>query len=50
MLFGTSIAENIAYGNPNASIDEIINAAKLSNAHQFITGFPEGYDTVNAFT
>ncbi len=46
LLFGGSIKENIAYGKPNASEEEIIEAAKQANAHEFILGFPEGYDTL----
>ncbi|MBD1392072.1 ABC transporter ATP-binding protein [Mucilaginibacter glaciei] len=46
MLFGGTIKENIAYGKLSASDDEIIAAAKKANADQFITSFPEGYDTV----
>jgi ABC-type multidrug transport system fused ATPase/permease subunit len=46
LLFGGSIKENIAYGKINSSDDEIIEAAKKANAHQFITSFPEGYDTL----
>jgi ATP-binding cassette subfamily B protein len=45
-LFRGSIAENIAYANPNAGRAEIIAAAKLANAHDFITKLPDGYDTV----
>jgi ABC-type multidrug transport system fused ATPase/permease subunit len=45
-LFGGSILENIAYGNPNANFMEIQNAAKKAYAHDFINSFPEGYDTV----
>ncbi|EGC31868.1 hypothetical protein DICPUDRAFT_39254, partial [Dictyostelium purpureum] len=45
-LFATSIIENLRYGNPNATFEEIIEAAKLANAHQFISIFPNGYDTV----
>jgi ATP-binding cassette subfamily B protein len=45
VLFSTSIAENIAYARPEASHDEIIKAAKLANAHDFILGLPEGYQT-----
>lgn len=45
-LFSTTVAENIAYGKPNASEEEIINAAKQANAHQFITEeLSDGYDT-----
>lgn len=46
MLFGGTIRENIAYGKLNAIDDEIIQAAQRANAHQFITSFPDGYDTV----
>lgn len=46
MLFGGTIFENIAYGNPNASEDEIVEAAKKAHAHEFIQNFPEGYKTV----
>jgi ABC-type multidrug transport system fused ATPase/permease subunit len=45
-LFGGSIRENIAYGKPSASEDEIIEAAKNANASEFIDRFPEKYDTV----
>lgn len=44
-LFGGSIRENIAYGNVNASDEEVVNAAKLANAHDFIMQLPKGYDT-----
>lgn len=44
-LFRASIAENIAYGRPDATIEEIINAAKAANAHDFIMRKPAGYDT-----
>lgn len=46
ILFGGAIAENIAYGRPGASIDEIIEVAKAANAHEFITQCPDGYETV----
>jgi ABC-type multidrug transport system fused ATPase/permease subunit len=46
MLFGGSIRENIAYGKLSATEDEIIQAAKQANAHEFISGFPEAYDTI----
>ncbi len=46
LLFGGSIRENIAYGKPGAGEEEIIQAAKNANAHEFITSFPEGYDTL----
>lgn len=46
MLFGGTIRENIAYGNPNASDAEIIEAARKANAWQFISTFPEGLETI----
>ncbi|MEX1189815.1 MAG: ABC transporter transmembrane domain-containing protein [Bacteroidia bacterium] len=46
LLFGGSIKENILYGNPDASEEEVIQAAKKANAHNFIEGFPEAYDTL----
>jgi subfamily B ATP-binding cassette protein MsbA len=46
VLFHTSVAHNIAYGKPGASLDEIINAAKLARAHEFIVRLPNGYATV----
>jgi ABC-type multidrug transport system fused ATPase/permease subunit len=46
LLFGGSISENIAYGKPGASRAEIEAAAKRANAHDFIIGFPEGYETL----
>jgi ABC-type multidrug transport system fused ATPase/permease subunit len=46
MLFGGSIQENIAYGKLSATKKEIVQAAERANAHQFITSFPEGYDTI----
>lgn len=45
-LFTGTIAENIAYGNLHASDNEIIEAAKLANAHSFIERLPKGYDTM----
>jgi len=45
-LFHGSIAENISYGKPSASMAEIIASAKTANAHEFIMGFPDGYDTM----
>ena len=44
-LFAGTILENISYGRPGASWEEIIEAAKQANAHEFIMGFPDGYDT-----
>jgi ATP-binding cassette subfamily B protein len=46
LLFGGSISENIAYGKPGASQAEIEAAARRANAHDFITQFPEGYNTL----
>jgi ATP-binding cassette subfamily B protein len=46
VLFSTSIAENIGYARPGSSNDEIVRAAKLANAHDFITRFPDGYQTL----
>jgi ATP-binding cassette subfamily B protein len=46
VLFCTSIAENIAYGRPGASMDEIRAAAEAANAHLFIEQMPEGYNAV----
>jgi ATP-binding cassette, subfamily B, bacterial len=45
-LFSASIAANIAYGRPDASRDEVVQAARAANAHEFILGLSEGYDTV----
>ena len=45
VLFPASIAENIAYARPEASLQEIIEAAKAANAHDFIVRLPDGYDT-----
>jgi ATP-binding cassette, subfamily B, bacterial len=44
-LFPGSIKDNIAYGRPSCTMEEIIAAAKAANAHDFIVGFPDGYDT-----
>lgn len=46
MLFGGSIRENIAYGDPSADENAIVKAAQRANAHEFISSFPEGYDTL----
>jgi ABC transporter fused permease/ATP-binding protein len=45
-LFGGTILENIAYGNPHATNEQIEEAARKANAHGFITSFPEGYQTI----
>lgn len=44
-LFRASVRENIAFGRPGASEDEIVAAAKAAHAHDFIMSFPQGYDT-----
>ncbi|MEQ1882716.1 MAG: ABC transporter ATP-binding protein, partial [Burkholderiales bacterium] len=46
LLFGSSIADNIAYGRPDASIAQIEDAARLAQAHDFIAALPDAYDTV----
>ena len=46
VLFSTTLAENIAYANPEASRSEIVAAAKAASAHHFITALPRGYDTL----
>lgn len=46
VLFSTSIRENIAYGRPEASEDAIIVAARAANAHDFIMGLPDEYETL----
>jgi ATP-binding cassette subfamily B protein len=45
-LFGGTIRENIAYGRPGASLDEVVAAAKASQAHDFILSMPHGYDSL----
>ncbi|MAF10168.1 ABC transporter [Candidatus Poribacteria bacterium] len=44
-LFSGTIAENIAYAHPDASMEQVIAAAKAANAHEFVVKFPDGYDT-----
>ncbi len=46
LLFGGTILENIAYGKPGADLEDIHAAARKANAHDFIMGFPEGYETI----
>lgn len=46
ILFGGSIRENIAYGKPDATEEEIVKAAKQANALNFVNGFPEKFDTL----
>jgi ATP-binding cassette subfamily B protein len=45
-LFSTTVKENIAYGKPNATMEEIEDAAKVAEIHDFIASLPEGYNTV----
>jgi ATP-binding cassette, subfamily B, bacterial len=44
-LFPGSIKDNVAYGRPEASLEEVMEAAKAANAHDFVVSFPDGYDT-----
>jgi ATP-binding cassette subfamily B multidrug efflux pump len=44
-LFGGTIRDNIAFGRPDATMEEIIAAATTAQAHEFVMGFPEGYET-----
>jgi ATP-binding cassette subfamily B protein len=44
-LFSATIRENICYGRPDATLEEVIAAAKAANAHEFILEFPDGYET-----
>jgi ATP-binding cassette subfamily B multidrug efflux pump len=46
LLFSASVRENLAYGKPELSLEEIIEAARVAQAHEFIKEMPEGYDTV----
>jgi ABC-type multidrug transport system fused ATPase/permease subunit len=46
LLFNDTIEENIRYGSPNATTEEVIAAAKLANAHEFIVSQPEGYGRI----
>lgn len=46
ILFSGTIRDNIRYGNPDASDEEVVEAAKTAQAHEFIMAFPEGYDTM----
>ncbi|MCU1339593.1 MAG: transporter related protein [Bryobacterales bacterium] len=46
VLFSRSIAENIAYGRPEATMDQIVEAAKLAHAHEFILTLKDGYDSI----
>jgi subfamily B ATP-binding cassette protein MsbA len=44
-LFDTTMFENIRYGKPDATFEEVVEAARAANAHEFIESLPEGYDT-----
>jgi ATP-binding cassette subfamily B protein len=44
-LFATTVRENIAFGSPDASFDEIVEAAKTAQAHEFVLELPDGYET-----
>jgi ATP-binding cassette subfamily B protein len=46
LLFATSIYDNIRCASPRAGMEEIVEAARIANAHEFIMGLPHGYDTV----
>jgi ATP-binding cassette subfamily B protein len=46
VLFHRSLSDNIAYGRPGAGMNEVIAAARLANAHEFICDLPKGYDTL----
>jgi len=45
-LFNRTVKENISFGKPDASIDDVIRVAKTAQAHEFITNFPNGYETI----
>jgi ATP-binding cassette subfamily B protein len=45
-LFHGTVRENILFGNPKASDEEVLEAAKVANAHEFVSAMPEGYDTL----
>jgi subfamily B ATP-binding cassette protein MsbA len=46
ILFNDTVANNIAYGSKDLNMEEVMKAAKIANAHQFIMGMPQGYDTI----
>ena len=46
VLFRGTVQENIAYGRPDATLEEIVRAARLANAHEFIERMPLGYETI----
>ena len=45
-LFHGTVADNVRYGNPDATAEQVIEAARAANAHDFVVGFPDGYDTM----
>jgi ATP-binding cassette subfamily B protein len=45
-LFSGSIRDNISYGRPDASLEEVVSAAKAAQAHEFISEYPDGYETI----
>jgi ATP-binding cassette, subfamily B, multidrug efflux pump len=45
-LFSDTIEGNVAFGAPEASLDEVVRASELANAHEFVAALPEGYDTI----
>ena len=45
-LFSGTVRENVAFGRPNTSLDEVVAAAKAAQAHEFIVAMPEGYDSI----
>ncbi|MBG0784086.1 MAG: ABC transporter ATP-binding protein [Anaerolineaceae bacterium] len=45
-LFHGTVRDNILFGNPNASEEDVVEAARVANAHEFISALPEGYDTL----
>jgi len=46
LLVGTTIAKNIAYGRTDVPLEKIIEYSKMANAHEFVSTFPDGYDTM----
>src|SRR5215472_15931953 len=46
VLFSTTLAENVAYGRPDASREDVVWAARAANIHGFIAQLPESYDTI----
>jgi ATP-binding cassette, subfamily B, bacterial len=45
-LFSNTVAANIAFGHPHATMEQIERAARIASAHEFITALPHGYETV----